>query len=282
MNINSSRLFQLSKYVVYALLAFNVYVFWAEEVLAATVQYSGGVGLAHMIDAYAATIDTAAWVVLLLMFELETYVLEDHHYNPFVTRSLQTVRVLCYTFIIYAFYGYIVNLSFIYEALPLASVSNLCTLVTDGWSYAVDLDEYAAITAANCSSFSEASSFYRFAGISAVVDATGLTDIRNLAWVDVINAAVWLLVVVILEIDVRLQEHNRFDGAVLRISNAFKFVLYSALLLAAVFWGFKGDFVDFWDAFLWLVAFFFIELNVVEWRQEIKEHAVQSQPEPTS
>jgi hypothetical protein len=38
--------------------------------------------------------------------------------------------------------------------------------------------------------------------------------------------------------------------------------------LAAVYWGFEGDFVDFWDAFLWLVAFFFIELNVVEWRQE--------------
>jgi hypothetical protein len=36
----------------------------------------------------------------------------------------------------------------------------------------------------------------------------------------------------------------------------------------AIYWGFDGDFVDFWDAFLWLVAFFFIELNVVEWRHE--------------
>ena len=26
--------------------------------------------------------------------------------------------------------------------------------------------------------------------------------------------------------------------------------------------------MDFWDAFLWLVAFVFIELNVFEWRQE--------------
>jgi hypothetical protein len=39
-------------------------------------------------------------------------------------------------------------------------------------------------------------------------------------------------------------------------------------LLLAVYWGFEGDFVDFWDAFLWLVAFFFIEMNVVEWRRE--------------
>jgi hypothetical protein len=32
-----------------------------------------------------------------------------------------------------------------------------------------------------------------------------------------------------------------------------------------------GDFVDWWDAFLWLVAFVFIELNVIEWRQESHE-----------
>jgi hypothetical protein len=277
LSINSRTLFQLFKYLVYALLAFNIFVFWSEEHLAAIVQFPGGVGPADLIDAYAATIDTAAWVVLLLMFELETYVLEDHHYSPLVTRGLQAVRVLCYTFIVYAFYGYFVNLSFIYQATSLVGVTDLCTLVSDGWSYAIDLDEYAEVTTANCTTFSDAGVFHRFAGITAVVDSTGLADIRNLAWVDVINAAVWLLVVVILEIDVRLQERNRFDGAVLRISNAFKVVLYLTLLCAAIFWGFKGDFVDFWDAFLWLVAFFFIEMNVVEWRQEIKEQAQHSE-----
>lgn len=277
MSINSSRLFQLFKYAVYALLAFNTYLFWSVEVLAAAVQFPNGVAAADLIDAYAATIDTAAWVILLLMFELETYVLEDYHYTPAVTWSLHGVRVLCYTFIVYAFYGYIVNLTFIYQATQLAGISDICTLVTDGWSYAATLDEYAQLTAANCGSFSDAGAFLRFEGIPAVVDATGLKDIRNLAWVDVINSAVWLLVVLVLEIDVWLQERNRFEGAVLRISNASKFVLYSTLLLAAIYWGVKGDFVDFWDAFLWLVAFIFIELNVFEWREEIKEAELQSQ-----
>ncbi len=110
--------------------------------------------------------------------------------------------------------------------------------------------------------------------MAAVVDAEGLRDIRYLAWVDVINAAVWLLVVLVLEIDVRLQEHNRYEGLALISSNAIKVLLYFLLLLAAIYWGFKGDFVDFWDAFLWLVAFVFIELNVFEWRQE--EQAAQT------
>ena len=85
---------------------------------------------------------------------------------------------------------------------------------------------------------------------------------------DVINSGVWLLVVMVLEVDVYLQEANRLEGRILRVSNASKFVLYTLLLFAAIYWGVKGDFVDFWDAFLWLVAFVFIELNVFEWRQE--------------
>jgi hypothetical protein len=259
------------------MLALNVYWFWSEEVLAATVQFPGGVNLFNLIDAYAATIDTAAWVVLLLMFELETYVLEDHHYSPVVTWTLHGIRILCYAFIVYAFYGYIVNLTFLWQSSELSGVADLCTLAGNGWSYAVDIDEYAQIGTANCTTFSDAGAFLRFDGIKAVVDADGFNAIKNLAWVDVINSAVWLLVVLILEIDVWLQERNLLEGAALHVSSAFKVVLYGTLLLAATFWGVKGDFVDFWDAFLWLLAFVFIELNVFEWRQEVNESAAQGQ-----
>jgi hypothetical protein len=110
-----------------------------------------------------------------------------------------------------------------------------------------------------------------------VVDALGLRDITRLAWVDVINSAVWLLVVMVLELDVFFQEKNRLEGMILRVSNSSKFALYSLLLLAAIYWGVKGDFVDFWDAFLWLLAFVFIELNVFEWRQESLEQQAEAQ-----
>jgi hypothetical protein len=53
------------------------------------------------------------------------------------------------------------------------------------------------------------------------------------------------------------------------------------LFLAAVYWGFKGDFVDFWDAFLWLVAFVFIEMNVFNWRQEaLLEQSMSTAQQP--
>jgi len=267
LTINRSRIFQFFKYAVYAFLALNVYWFFIEEFAAAKIQFSAGIELGQIIEAYAASIDTAAWVILLLMFELETYVLDDHQFTKPVMWTLQCVRIFCYSFIAYAFYGYIVNLTFLDGLTSLDGISNLCELAGE-WAYSVDLDEYTAISDANCTTFSAANSFFQFPGMSAVVDASGLADIRALAWVDVVNAGVWLLIVVVLEIDVRLQEQNRFEGLALRVSNGMKVILYSILLLAAVYWGFKGDFVDFWDAFLWLVAFFFIELNIVEWREE--------------
>ena len=272
MTINRSKIFQLFKYAIYAFLALNVYWFFIEEFAAAIIRFPDGISLGRIIAAYAATIDTASWVVLLLMFELETYVLDEHHFTKPVTWTLQGVRVVCYGIITYAFYGYIAKVSFVGDATALADISNLCALAGQ-WSYAIDFDEYAAITAANCGSFSAATAFFQFSGVSAVVDANGLANIRALAWVDVINAGVWLIVVIVLEVDVRLQEKNRFEGLALRLSNGMKVILYSGLFLAAVYWGFNGDFVDFWDAFLWLVAFFFIELNVVEWRQESLDEA---------
>ena len=268
MTLNSNRLFQLFKYVVYAFLAMNVYWFFMEEYAAAPLRFPDGVGLAHIRDAYAATIDTLAWVILLLMFELETYVLEDEHFSKSVTLTLHGLRFACVAVIVLAFVGYIEVLQFNSGATLLAGVSDVCALAPGEWSWPYILGEYTVITPANCSNWSTANEFFKLPDAPAVVDAAGLTEIIRLAWVDVINAAVWILVVILLEIDVRLQERNRFEGFALRASTACKYVLYSTLFAAAVYWGFEGDFLDFWDAFLWLVAFVFIELNVFEWRQE--------------
>ena len=271
MKINGAALFQTFKYIVYVLLAMNIYWFFSEESTAAAVQFANGVALSDLIEAYSATIDTAAWVVLLLMFELETYVLDERHFTRPVAWSLHGLRAICYAVIIYAFFGYVANLTTLNETVPLTGVAGVCSLLPDSWSWAVTLDEYVAVTAANCGSLSVGGTLYQFNEMRAVVDAAGLTDIRRLAWVDVINSAVWLLVVLVLETDVRLQERNRLEGLALTASSSAKFVLYSTLLLAAIYWGVKGEFVDFWDAFLWLVAFVFIELNIFEWRQEEQE-----------
>ena len=271
MDISRDNVYKLFKYSVYAALTVNVYLFFSEEWAAAAHRFVDGIAREDIIEGFAASIDTAAWVVLLLMFELETYVLDDEQFTRRTTWTLHGLRAVCYAFIVYSFYGYVTKLIFVLGAMPLPNVNDLCALVDGQWAYAVDFDEYEVLTAANCGSMSSATAFHKYMGIATVVDARGLTDIVRLAWVDVINSGVWLLVVLVLEVDVYLQEANRLEGRILRVSNASKFVLYTLLLFAAIYWGIKGDFVDFWDAFLWLVAFVFIELNVFEWRKESLE-----------
>ena len=92
----------------------------------------------------------------------------------------------------------------------------------------------------------------------------------KLAIVDVINASNWIVIVALLQIEIMLQIRKRLSDQLLRASKWIKGFLYSVLLACAVYWGFEGDFLDFWDAFLWLVAFAFIELNVFQWHEEDK------------
>lgn len=277
LNVDRYKIFHVFKYTIFALLTLNVYLFFAEEWAASSHRFVDGVQFGDVIEGFAATIDTAAWVVLLLMFELQTFILTNF-VSKSVSRALHVIRAVCYAVIGYAFYGYLTKLLFLFGAAPLPGIANLCELAGGSWAYAIDLDQYEIITAMNCAEWSTANSFHHLSGMNAVVDHSGLIDITRLAWVDVINSGVWLLVVFLLEFDVRLQEHHKLAGVALRISNLCKYVLYSILLMAAVYWGVKGDFVDFWDAFLWLVAFVFIELNVFERRHDTLDEPPASQP----
>ncbi len=274
MTISRNRLYQLFKYSVYALLTLNIFIFYAEESAAVPMQYPDGVDLDNFREAFSATLDTLAWVILLLMFELETWVLDDRHFTRPVRLGLHGLRGLCYVAIVVAFTGYVDDMLFVSTTVAFAG-GDLCKLPAGDWSWAATFGEYVAITAQNCANLGGAGPYLQFEGLPVLVDAVSHSEIVRLAWVDVINAGVWLLVVLVLEIDVRLQERGRLEGAALHSSNAVKFVLYAILFLAAIYWGFKGDFVDFWDAFLWLVAFVFIEMNVFDWRAEDKAAAYQ-------
>lgn len=271
MKANQSTTFRLFKYSVYALLTLNIFIFFQEEYAAMSYRFANGIGFGELIEGFAATIDTAAWVVLLLIFELETYVLEDRHFTRRVNWGLTLVRAACYIVIVYAFFGYLTKLLYLLAAAPSVSIADLCAIVDGQWAYAVDLDEYLVLTADNCAALGQAGEFIRLPDTRILVSPDDFRAILWLAWTDVINAGVWLGVVAVLELDVQLQTRGRLEGTVARVSNAAKHTMYAILLLAAIYWGVKGDFVDFWDAFLWLVAFVFIELNVLEWREEDRE-----------
>ncbi len=259
------RWFSVLKYLIYSLLGLNIFLFLQEETATALQLFDEGFTLELLVQAFSATIDTTAWVVLLLMFELETYVLPDEAIKGLTRWALHGLRAVAFLFIGFACYGYIGEMLF-YNKVALLAVTDACSLLGEDWSVLVKLDEFAELTGQTCAGLQ--GQLWQVGGKDVLTDDAGLLRTRLLAWADVINSVTWILVVLLLEVDVRMQLRGDYTGRPLLISKMLKVVLYSILFVAAVYWGFEGDFLDFWDAFLWLFAFFFVEQNLFFWQAE--------------
>jgi hypothetical protein len=251
------------KYSVFTLLGINVLMFMQREWSVAAHLFAHDVAPGELIAAFTATVDGFAWIALLLLFELETAAIAAERIRGRLKWTLHGVRAFCYIFIVYAFYGYLETALKLYQVEP-APVQALCDLAGMGVSYLASIDEYLAVTAANCALLQPSAPLVELTGFPERI-VTGIGDLsaaRRLAWVDVVNSGTWLLVVVLLEIDVRLKESGRLRGLLRLGSEGGKVFLYAVLFACAVYWGIAGPLLDFWDAFLWLAAFVFIELNI--------------------
>lgn len=102
------------------------------------------------------------------------------------------------------------------------------------------------------------------AGAAVVVAAVGYIFENNA--LDALNSALWIAVVVLLEVEVRYRE------AVQRVRLAFSSVavcLYGALALVVVMWAVKSQWFDAYDALLWLVAFATLEVDLVSGKNSV-------------
>lgn len=265
--VGDSIAYQLLKYGIYLALLANVFLFLIEEVDSAGALNTSVTSFASFFQIFSTTIDTAAWLALLIFFELETYVLSDNKLRGGTGRLIHLVRLVCLATISIACWGYFAEFTGLlgtYAVTP----SN-CTAVDASWSVLVNLDRFEPLLSNPCNSgeWLALSNYER-----VIASPESYQRAVLLAAVDFINATAWILVVIVLEIEVRAvlaTTGRRRLGST--FVNPAKALLYFILFAAAVYWGFEDDFLDFWDAILWLFAFFVIERNVVSWRQEAQE-----------
>ena len=257
-------LFQCVKYAVYLALLNNVYLFLVEEIDSATALNTSVSSLVNVFQIFSATIDTAAWLGLLLFFELETYVLSDQTLRSATGRAIRVMRGICLATICIACWGYFAEFYGLLASEPLDPMQ--CGMVDNNWSLLKDLDKFEPLMVDACGegNWVVLSNYDRVLATSELLQSA-----IWLAATDFINATAWILVVLVLEVEVRAVlasegEGTSAGGAIF----LFKLLLYFILFVAAIYWGFEGDFLDFWDAILWLFAFFVIERNVVSWREK--------------
>lgn len=250
--------YQWSKYVIYILLTANVAVFFSDEWLAADHTLASQWKLGDLIEAFAATIDTVAWVLLLLIFELETWHINPATMKRSVKHALILIRALCYFMIVSAFFGYTEKMLEI-SRVDLVAGGSTCELASEGYKEMVALDEFEPIHADACI---DETHLALHQGQKWIATMEAYAETKALAWLDVLNAGTWLLIVGLLELDLRAAAKQRLTRRGALVSNGVKLILYLMLVIFAIDWGLNGTFIDFWDAFLWILAFVYIERNL--------------------
>jgi len=75
--------------------------------------------------------------------------------------------------------------------------------------------------------------------------------------VEIANASAWLAISALIWLDL-----FRPDGARSPLRASLRWMLYAVTLACAVFWGVTGAWLDFWDAAIWIICFFVIEINI--------------------
>ena len=264
----SSLWFNIFKYSVFALLGFNAVQYFLQDYAASQQVFGAELQWSQVVEAYAVTIDTLSWIMLLFMFDLETSVLSrDVLKKPEITWIIGGIKALCYGFIVYALYGYVIRLLGILAFEP-SEILDLCAHMSDDLVFMNSLDLFSTVDAENCASLVSGDTLYRDPAKNRIADIKTLSASQDLALTDVINASTWVLIVIILEADDWIKSRFETDVRLAMALNFAKVTLYSFLLGCAIFWGFSGVILDFWDAFLWIVAFAFIELNVFDYRDK--------------
>ena len=164
MNTNSIKAYflsvdrrQLLKVVVYTLLLINFAQYIRNDYVIAGHTLHSGSTLLDWTRAYAVTIDESAWITLLILFEMETYLIN----NPLSRAKamlMLVVRLFCYGFLAHTLYAYIFYAYELSQAQVIEGVTNLCQMVGQDVSYAYNL-VYSEISADNCATLSSASQF---------------------------------------------------------------------------------------------------------------------------
>ncbi len=268
-NYDLHRLQQTLKWIVYSLLIINWGYYIAEDWTRAMHTLGPESTLLDWAREFATSIDEAGWFILLFMFELETYALEDEQWKGWVARTVHLVRLACYAMILHTVYAYAVTVVEYQPTVLVEDTSTLCELVDNEVSYVYNL-EYTAVTAQNCEGLSAASAFYRLGDDPAVTSLEGLELERRLALADLVDAVAWLIIVVAIEIVVRLQERDITGGRLVSVLNAAKLLCYLVLIAISAWWASLSHWLYAWDEFLWIAGFAAIEMNISEWRDELE------------
>jgi hypothetical protein len=261
---------QTLKLVIYILLLINFVLYIIDDIRIASFTLQEDASFLDWTQSFATTIDESAWLILLFLFELETYMLSDEAWSKTLfTRFMYFIRACCYIFLMHSVYAFSVIYYDLMNVQQLQNITNLCELAPLDMTFVRNL-LYTTIDSLNCHELSSQSVFYFTEPNLVVTDVSGLQLERNLALVDLLEILVWLLILFTIEAMVWLQDRAITQGKLISLIKVSKYFLYGMLWSMAAYWTYLGHYYFAWDEAVWVVGFISIEMNVSQWKKEIE------------
>ena len=255
---------QRFKWTVYALLLLNFFLYLVQDIGSARYTLDARSDLLEILSAYVTSIDLIAWFTLILLFELETYVLVDRSWTGATKWTVQGVRLLCYVTILHTSFSYDIALQEFQHPERLPAAADVCAY-TDGWTFLRNRD-YFEIDPANCATIGEGPDFFALSDDAILTDRAGLQEGLILAWTDLIESVTWLVIVFATEAIVRLEHTALWSSALPLALERLKIALYALILVIAFYWGSKKQILYFWDELVWVLGFLIIDWNIRDWQ----------------
>ena len=252
--------FRLFKVIIFWVLMINLLYYLYEDVTA-FLYLPPDASILDMAEAFAVSIDYVAWMVLIVLFEMETSALAKDRMTRMRKWVITGLTAVCYLVLVYAAYGYAVGLADSYNYEPIES-RPACYFANTHYAYISLQARPIELTHENCSEFA-GKEIFKAPGDNIIATEANLLALQKLGWVDVFNASAWLLVVLLFQIEVSLEQANKLTRRRLITVMVWKGAAYLALLCCAIYWTVFSAFIDSWDAWLWLLAFILIDLNML-------------------
>ena len=276
---NAHKIQQALKWTVYALLLVNFAFYIAEDWNRVAYTLMSESTIFDWMAEFATSIDLVGWILLLCMLELETYVLEDEDWEGWVAYVVRGVRFGCYAMIPHTLYAAVLTTINLQPTLAVENVSNLCDMIGEDVSYVYNLG-YTDVTLETCDTLSASTELYWVTSGLIVTDKVGLELERVLAWMDLWEVMLWLLILLAIETVVRLQDRGITEGFILSVANSLKILMYLILLTFGVYWAVLSHWLYLWDELLWVAGFAAIEMNITKWRDELQVEKTTPQSDP--
>lgn len=272
MNIRSAQRSNLDtkqylKLIVYSLLLINFLQYLWGDIEYARYHFHPGWRWYDWTAGFATTIDELSWFVILILLELETHLLSDDAFSASRMRAIHLVKAICYLWIGHTIFAYGLNAVTLADATHFPDTT-LCAFSEQALSFSRNLT-YWDLNSTNCTQLSSESEFFVFFQGQAITDASGMQIELELAWVDLLEAIVWIVILIIIELSVKIQDRGVGSGAMLSSVTNIKYLLYGVLWLIAAYWVYRGHWLFAWDETLWILGFMAISTNLSAWREHL-------------